>query len=63
MAKPFILAVETDPSVAEALERDLPRRYSADYDIVVERIPTTGLERLRERCSQGDEVALLLAGY
>ena len=62
MLKPIILAVETDQSVAEALERDLPRRYSADYDIVVERSPTTGLDRLRERYSQGGEVALLLAG-
>jgi thioredoxin reductase (NADPH) len=62
MAKPIILAVETEQSVGEALERDLPRRYGADYDIVVERSPTTGLDRLRERCRQGDEVALLLAG-
>jgi thioredoxin reductase (NADPH) len=62
MAKPMILAVETEQSVAEALERDLPRRYSADYGIVVERSPTTALDRLRERYSQGDEVALLLAG-
>jgi thioredoxin reductase (NADPH) len=62
MAKPIILAVETDQSVADALERDLHRRYSADYDIVVERSPTTGLDRLRERQSQGDEAALLLAG-
>jgi thioredoxin reductase (NADPH) len=62
MAKPIILAVETDLWVAEALEHDLPRRYSADYDLVVERSPTTGLHRLRERYSQGGEVALLLAG-
>jgi thioredoxin reductase (NADPH) len=62
MAKPIILAVETDQSVAVALERDLLRRYSADYSIVVERSPATGLDRLRERHSQGGEVALLLAG-
>lgn len=64
MAKPIILAVETDQPVADALERDLPRRYGADYDVVVERSPAAALERLRESESQGTgaEVALLIAG-
>jgi thioredoxin reductase (NADPH) len=62
MAKPIILAVETDQSVADALERDLRKRYSADYDIVVERSPAAGLDQLHERHGHGGDVALLVAG-
>jgi thioredoxin reductase (NADPH) len=64
MAKPIILAVETEQPVADALERDLHKRFAADYAILIERTPATGLDRLRERQSQaaGAEVALLIAG-
>jgi thioredoxin reductase (NADPH) len=62
MAKPIILAVETEQAIADALERDLRKRYSADYDVTVERTATTGLDRLREWQNHGQEVALLLAG-
>jgi thioredoxin reductase (NADPH) len=77
MAKPIILAVETDQPVADALARDLPRRFGADYTVIVERSPVTGLGRLRAIERQGAEgvgaegvgaegagaeVALLIAG-
>jgi thioredoxin reductase (NADPH) len=64
MAKPIILAVETDQQVADALERDLPKRYGADYATLVERSPATGLDRLRanRRQQEAAEVALLIAG-
>ncbi|HEV8192864.1 MAG TPA: RNA-guided endonuclease TnpB family protein [Ktedonobacterales bacterium] len=66
MGKPIILAAETDQAVADALERDLQRRYGADYETLVERSPATGLERLRANQNQGQgggaEVALLIAG-
>jgi thioredoxin reductase (NADPH) len=62
MAKPIIIAVETDQSVADALERDLHKRYSADYDTVIERSSAAGLDQLMERHGQGADVALLVAG-
>src|SRR5262245_41537842 len=36
MAKPIILAVDTETKVSDALERDLPKRYGSDYTILVE---------------------------
>jgi thioredoxin reductase (NADPH) len=64
MAKPIMLAVETDRPVADALGRDLPRRYAADYHVVVVCSPAIGLDRLRalRRQGSGAEVALLIAG-
>lgn len=62
MDKPIILAVETDQPVADALDRDLRKRFSADYDVLVERFPATALERLRTCQRARVEVALLIAG-
>jgi thioredoxin reductase (NADPH) len=64
MAKPIILAVETEQLVADALERDLHKRFAADYAVLIERSPATGLDRLREHQGQraGAEIALLIVG-
>jgi thioredoxin reductase (NADPH) len=64
MAKPIILAVETDQPVADALRRDLPKRLAADYDVIIARSPATSLDRLRkdQREGSGAAVALLIAG-
>ena len=42
---PVILAIDDDPGAASALEADLPRRYAADYRVMVERSPEAGLRR------------------
>ncbi len=34
MAKPVILAVDDDPQVLRAVERDLRRRYARDYRVM-----------------------------
>ena len=34
MPKPFLLAVDDEPEVLRAIERDLRRRYSADYRVI-----------------------------
>src|SRR5215831_18608186 len=62
MAKPIILAVDSETKVSDALERDLPKRYGSDYTILVERSPTAGLEHLRGLKGKGAEVALLITG-
>jgi thioredoxin reductase (NADPH) len=65
MAKLIILGVDTDQLKADALARDLERRYGADYAVIVERSPAAGLDFLRARRRQGvgagAEVALLIA--
>jgi thioredoxin reductase (NADPH) len=60
MAKPIILAVDTEQRVSDALERDLPKRYGSDYTIRVERSPTAALEHLRRLQGTDAEVALLI---
>jgi len=62
MAKPIILAVDTEQRVSDALERDLPKRYGSDYTIHVERSPTTALEHMRHLQGTNGEVALLISG-
>jgi len=61
MAKPIILAVDTEQRVGDALERDLPKRYGSDYTIVVERSPTTALRHLQRLQGTDAEVALLIS--
>ena len=60
---PVILAVDDDREAITALERDLTRRFSADYSIVVERSAEAGLRRLQTLRDEGADVALVLAGY
>lgn len=62
MPKPFIFAVDTEQQIAGALERDLPKRYGADYEVVIERSPLAALERLRALRQTDAEVALLVVG-
>jgi thioredoxin reductase (NADPH) len=60
MAKPIILAVDTEQRVGDALERDLPKRYGSDYTILVEGSPTAALQHLRHLQGTDAEVALLI---
>ena len=62
MSQPIILAVDDDHAVARALARDLEKRFSADYDIIVEPSPSTALDRLRQLRDEGTAVALVIAG-
>lgn len=58
---PVILGISTEPATAALLERDLPRRYAADYQVMVERSPAAGLDRLRGLQAAGADVALVIA--
>jgi hypothetical protein len=54
------LGISTEPATAALLERDLPRRYAADYQVMVERSPAAGLDRLRDLRAAGADVALVI---
>ena len=59
-AKPAILAVDDDPPVLRAVERDLRTRYAEDYRIIGAGSAADALEVVRELTQRGDPVALFL---
>ena len=58
MAQPVLLAVDRDSQVLEALERDITRRFKADYRVVTAATPEAALTEL----GADDEVAVIIAG-
>jgi thioredoxin reductase (NADPH) len=60
MRKPVLLAVDDDPEVLGALERDLRREYGARYRVVVANSGPRALDALRTLQLRNDSVALLL---
>ena len=60
MAKPAILAVDDDPDVLRAVERDLRRRYAKDYRVVRADAGAAALAPLRELRLRGEAVALIV---
>jgi thioredoxin reductase (NADPH) len=60
-ARPVLLAVDDEPSVARAVERDLRRRYGRDYRILRAGSGADALAAVRESKLRGAQVALLLA--
>src|SRR5215212_6241171 len=59
--KPVILAVDDDPGGLERVERELRKRYEADYGVVCEGSAEAGLEKLRGLAAAGEDVAVVLA--
>src|SRR3954454_12607414 len=60
MAKPVILAVDDDPQVLRAVERDLRRRYARDYRVLRAESGETALDTLGKLKLRGDPIALFL---
>ena len=60
MAKPVILAVDDDPSVLAAVERDLRRQYRANYRILKAGSGAEGLDAARELAVRNTPIALFL---
>ena len=60
MAKPVILAIDDDPSVLGAIERDLRSHYRTDYRVMKAGSPGEGLEVATELGSRNVPVALFL---
>jgi len=59
-ARPVLLAVDDEPSVARAVERDLRRRYGRDYRVLRAGSGEEALATLREAKLRGTPIALLL---
>ena len=61
MPKPVILAVDDEPEVLRAIERDLRRKYGQQYRIVRAESGPTALEALKQLQLRSEEAALLLS--
>ncbi|HEX3629838.1 MAG TPA: fused response regulator/thioredoxin-disulfide reductase, partial [Candidatus Dormibacteraeota bacterium] len=61
MPLPILLAVEDEPAVNRDLERDLAKRYRADYEVVVKSSPGDALEALSQAQRTATPVALMIA--
>ena len=60
MTKPVILAVDDDPTVLGAIERDLRAQYRSEYKIVTADSGAAGLEAAKELAARNAQVALFL---
>ena len=60
MAKPVILTVDDEPQVLNAIERDLRRRFGAEYRVLKAESGTEALRTVRELKKREAPVALLL---
>ncbi len=61
MPEPILLVVDDDPGTLAALAGALERRFGADYRVLTDRSPTSGLGQLQQACGRGEEVALVIA--
>jgi thioredoxin reductase (NADPH) len=59
-ARPVLLAVDDEPSVARAVERDLRSRYGREYRVLRAESGDDALAALRESKLRGSMIALLL---
>src|SRR5215217_2112780 len=57
MAKPVILAVDDDPQVLRAVERDLKRNYAREYRVLRADSGASALDALDRLKVRGDPVA------
>src|SRR5262249_38328303 len=60
MTKPTLLTVDDDPEVLRSIERELKRKYAADYRVLRAESGASALEILRKLKERNDPVALLL---
>jgi thioredoxin reductase (NADPH) len=60
-ARPVLVAVDDEPSVARAVERDLRRRYGRDFRVLRAESGGDALDAVRQSKLRGASVALLLA--
>jgi len=56
MRQPVLLAVDADQEILAALQRDLPRRFAADYRTVTAETPAAALAELHPE----DQVAAVM---
>jgi thioredoxin reductase (NADPH) len=61
MAKPVIFTIDDDPTVLNAVERDLRKRYGREYRILKADSGAAALTSLEQLQRRGDAVALFIA--
>ena len=61
MAKPALIAVDDEPEVLRSVERDLRRKYGAEYRILRAESGATALDAAHKLKDRDDTVALFLA--
>lgn len=60
MAKPYILALDDDPAVLRAVERDLRSQFGGSYRIVAADSPDKAIGFVRQLTARGDRIALFV---
>jgi thioredoxin reductase (NADPH) len=60
MAKPVILAVDDEPEVLNAIERDLRHHYASAYRVLKARSGAEALDAARQLKQRGSDIALFL---
>ena len=63
MSKPYILSVDDEPQVLNAINRDLRRQYQKDYRVLKAGSGQEALTTLRQLKDRNDPVALLLSDH
>lgn len=63
MIKPYILSVDDEPQVLNAVNRDLRRHYQREYRILKSSSGQEALDTLQQLKERNDPVALLLADH
>jgi thioredoxin reductase (NADPH) len=58
--KPYILALDDDPAVLRAVERDLKSKFSANYRILASDSPDKAMTFVQQLTTRGDRIALFL---
>jgi thioredoxin reductase (NADPH) len=61
MPRPALLAVDGDPAAKTVIERELRKRYGADYQVLCAGSGAAGLQALEQIGARGEQVALVLA--
>jgi thioredoxin reductase (NADPH) len=60
MAKPYILAVDDDPAVLRAVERDLKSKFNPAYRVLAADSPEKAIGFVRDLTTRGDRIALFV---
>ena len=60
-ARPVILAVDDEPGVLSAVQRDLRSNYAADYRILGATGGQEAIDTIKELALRGDPLALILS--
>jgi thioredoxin reductase (NADPH) len=61
LAKPAIIAVDDEPGVLNAIERDLRQKYGRDYRILKAESGAAALDALKQLQARGEMAALFLS--